>query len=415
MDFPIGTLNRHQKKSIKDETHKRDNNGHPIAHVASTSDQKKDVQLNRAQLNESNDFSENLMIFFTGNIPSKYIWIIHNSESNHMSPDLSLFNSFTITNNRLPVQSASGSPHNVSHIGTVKINHKITLTNVLHIPSFKYNLLSVHHLTKNNHCAVIFFPTFCLLQDLTSKKMIGAGEERNDICYFKTENPIALNATNESDHTLWHQRLGHPSFSCLPTFISAKNKSDFPCDACLKAKHHRLLFARNDNKSNIHFNRIYCDIWGAYHIKSSCGVRYFLTIVDEYSRNTWVYLLQKKSDALSKINLFIQMVKTQFNVSIKIFRSDNAQDFLFGSMQKIFEQNGILHELTCVGTPQQNVVAERKHQYILNIARSLRFHAHLPIKSWGECILTAVFLLNRTPTKNLGMILPYEKTFSNPT
>lgn len=212
---------------------------------------------------------------------------------------------------------------------------------------------------------------------------------------------------------LWHQRLGHPAPTSLPPFFCRTNIVS-PCDACQRGKHTRLPFELILNKSVVPFARIFVDIWGGYHTFSTCGARYFLTIVDDCTRNTWVYLLRYKSDALSKIQFFLNMVKTHFNSKVKFFRSDNALDFLSRPVQKLFHDNGILQELTCTDTPQQNGVAERKHRHILNVARCLRFQAHLPIKFWGECVLAAVYLINRTPSKNLKNISPYERLFHRP-
>lgn len=92
-------------------------------------------------------------------------------------------------------------------------------------------------------------------------------------------------------------------------------------------------------------------------------------LVDDCTRNTWEYLLNSKSNAFSKIEFFLNMIKNQFNTTIKCFCSDNAQDFLSGPVQNLFHKNDILHEPTIVDTPQQNGVAERKHQHIFNVAR----------------------------------------------
>ena len=82
-------------------------------------------------------------------------------------------------------------------------------------------------------------------------------------------------------------------------------------------------------------------------------------------------------------------------------------------MTDFFSSKGIIHQLTCVETPQQNVVVERKHQHLLNVARALRFQSHLLLHFLGECILTAAYLINRTSTLILKNKSPYECLFSS--
>lgn len=90
------------------------------------------------------------------------------------------------------------------------------------------------------------------------------------------------------------------------------------------------------------------------------------------------------------------MVKTQFDKVVKVVRSDNGQEFF--CFRDFYSHMGILHKTSCNDTSQQNGHVERTHQHVLNVTSALQFQAHLPIDFWGECVLAACHLINRTPT-----------------
>jgi len=136
---------------------------------------------------------------------------------------------------------------------------------------------------------------------------------------------------------------------------------------------------------------------------------FFLTIVDDFSRFTWIYLLQSKSQVQNLLQSFYHLIKTQFQLKIKAIRSDHGAEFC---MPEFYSSKGILHQLSCVETPQQNSVVERKQQHLLNVARALRFQSHLLLQFWGDCALTSARIINRIPTSNLSNKSPYQILFS---
>lgn len=69
------------------------------------------------------------------------------------------------------------------------------------------------------------------------------------------------------------------------------------------------------------------------------------------------------------------MVSTKFDKQIKIIRTDNGPEF---TLSEFYNSKGMIHQLSCVGMPQQNGRVERRHQDILNINRALMFQASLP-------------------------------------
>jgi hypothetical protein len=181
------------------------------------------------------------------------------------------------------------------------------------------------------------------------------------------------------------------------------------CTVCPLAKQHRLSFPVSDSISNKFFDLIHCDIWGPYSTDSLNGVKYFLTIVDDFSRFTWVHLMVTKSQTRHLLVFFINLIETQFNTKVKTLRSDNGIEF---HMPEFYQSKGIIHQLSCVETAQQNSVVERKHQHLLNVARALRFQANLPLFFWGECVLSAAHIINRIPTPTLSNKTPFECLFS---
>lgn len=72
----------------------------------------------------------------------------------------------------------------------------------------------------------------------------------------------------------------------------------------------------------------------------------------------------------------------------------------------------ITHQTSCAYSPQQNGVVERKHKHLHETSSALLFQSNLPIKYWGECVLTSTYLINKFPSKVLAGSSPYELLFS---
>ena len=152
---------------------------------------------------------------------------------------------------------------------------------------------------------------------------------------------------------IWHLRLGHLSNAKLALIrnnnvpLSTINK-DVHCEICPLAKQKRLPFPSSTHVSLECFDLIHCDLWGPFSTPTIDGCRYFLTIVDDCSRCTWVYLLKHKSQTQPILEQFCTMIETQFLKKVKTIRTDNGTEFI---MVDFFVKRGILHQLICVETP----------------------------------------------------------------
>lgn len=135
----------------------------------------------------------------------------------------------------------------------------------------------------------------------------------------------------------------------------------------------------------------------------------FLTVVDYYSRFTWAICMKNKNEATELVQYFCAMVKTQFGKPVKIIRIDNGPEF---DMKSFHAKHGIIHQRSCVETPQQNGIVERKHQHILNVARCFKLQSGMPVSFWTYFISHVVHIINRIPILLLHDMSPFEKLYN---
>ncbi|KAL4562118.1 hypothetical protein LXL04_034312 [Taraxacum kok-saghyz] len=349
------------------------------------------------------------------------LWIIDSGASHHMTSNLSLFRDYTPCHSHATVCTANGSHVPIAGSGTITLSSDITLQSVLHVPSFKCGLISVGKLTCQNNCFAKFSPVSCVFQDQTSGKMIGSARFHNDLYYLRNVPPLvnqqspvssisSLSSSISQQIMLWHQRMGHPSFSYLkrlfPNLFSNKEVVDFDCEICQFAKHTRVSYAPVSHVPSTPFFLIHSDIWGPSRITTSYGKKWFVTFIDDHSRTTWVYLLQDKSEVGQIFQSFHKMIRTQFQTDIRILRTDNGKEYFNSILGNFLIENGITHQSSCVNTPQQNGVSERKNRHLLEVARALMFTMHVPKYLWGDAVLTATYLINRLPSRTLQFQTP---------
>lgn len=91
-----------------------------------------------------------------------------------------------------------------------------------------------------------------------------------------------------------------------------------------------------------------------------------------------------------------------------MLRTDNALKFKDKSCSDFYATTCILHQKTCPYKPQQNARVERRHRYILEMARALKFQSGVAVCIGGECVLTSVYIMNRFLSSVLNKKSPYE-------
>lgn len=210
-------------------------------------------------------------------------------------------------------------------------------------------------------------------------------------------------------------RLGHAHVDVIKKHKSLSSlKNVTHCTVCPLAKQSKLPFQLRNTNSKSVFDLLHCDIWEPYKVPTYDGKKYFVTVIDDYTRYTWVFLIHSKSGTIVVLRDFLTKTQNVFSTTVKVIRIDNGSEFCSNEFQQLLSGLGIAHQKFCVYTPQQNGEVERKHKTILEMARSIRFQAVVPLKFWDECINTAVYLVNRIPFRTIHNKSPFEMLHLHP-
>lgn len=128
--------------------------------------------------------------------------------------------------------------------------------------------------------------------------------------------------------------------------------------------------------------------------------KYVMTLIDDFSHYTKIFLLGHKSEAFEKFKEYHEGVKTQFQKKIKIFRSDKGGEYIGKKFREFLVNEGIEIQCAASKTPEQNGVAERKNRYLIEMGRCMLIDSKLNLRYWGEAINTANYLQNHLPTRS---------------
>ena len=144
------------------------------------------------------------------------------------------------------------------------------------------------------------------------------------------------------------------------------------------------------------------DFWGPYRTTTITGAHFFLALVDDFRKSTWIELLHSKKQVAPTLIQFYNMIETQFNTKILVFRINNSIEFISSTCLDFFKEKGVFLQRSMVKTPQQNGVAERRHRHCLDFKLAfLKFFG-------GECVLLATHIINLLPMENLQWKIPFE-------
>nr|GEU99562.1 hypothetical protein [Tanacetum cinerariifolium] len=207
-------------------------------------------------------------------------WIIDSGANQHMTTSIkNMFNVVDISSLKLSIGHPNGTMANITAIGSLRLTENVVLFDILIIPEYTVNLLSVNKMIKDIKYFVRFNKSKCYIQDLKLGKIVGTGSESGGLYMFHCDhNGKAFVGMSNSgilsyvSKELRHCRLGHPTnqvLSILNDKIGFKT-GDYTsaCDICHKTKQTMGPFPLSDYKSSKIGDLIHFDVWGPYKVTS---------------------------------------------------------------------------------------------------------------------------------------------------
>ena len=143
------------------------------------------------------------------------------------------------------------------------------------------------------------------------------------------------------------------------------------CEHCVDGKHNRVSFPSGAKRANKILEIVHSDVFGLVSVPSLDKSVYYVSFIDEFSRNTWIYFLRKKSEVFDGFKEFKALVENQTEKKIKVLRTDNGGEFCKKEFEEFCKKCGIARQKTTPYTPQQNGVAERMNRTLMEKARSM--------------------------------------------
>lgn len=342
-------------------------------------------------------------------------WILDSGATSHMCNDKSLFKIIS-TSSVKSVTVADGYELPVLGEGVVKIQTcdeignciDLNLKKTLFVPTLDSNLISMSKLVANNvnlaisksECKLTMHgETLAIAEIQGDLFVIRMYEEKS--CVAKSRHQI------DCQH-IWHRRFGHRDPTVIADILRKElaiglKVSDCgvhePCIECIKGKMSRIPFPKKSNsKTSQVLDLIHADVGCVPNTPSPSGTKYFLTLIDDYSRFIEIYFMKCKSEVASCIKEYATKVENQFGRKIKRIRSDQGGEFSSNELTRFYKAEGIQVQYTAGYSPQQNGVAERRNRHLIEMARCMLLDAGMEKCYWPEALNTAAYLQNVLPS-----------------
>jgi transposase InsO family protein len=143
------------------------------------------------------------------------------------------------------------------------------------------------------------------------------------------------------------------------------------------------------------------DVFGPVSFPSLVKSMYYVSFIDDFSRNTWIYFLMKKYEVFDRFKEFKALVENQTEKRIKVLRIDNGREFRGNEFEEFCKMCSISRKTNTPYTPQWNGVAERMNTMLMEKERCMLSNFRLGKELWAKEVGISCYLINRSPSSVL--------------
>ncbi|CAI7876088.1 unnamed protein product, partial [Closterium sp. NIES-54] len=286
----------------------------------------------------------------------------------------------------------------------------------LHLPSFSTNLVSTAALqdamvTTTTHGGQRVSICTCTRM---GRHLATFTPRPGSSLYTLATEPTQVAASAQK--LLWHHRLGHPSLprlrgmhsrflvSCLLRSLPPLPPSPaLPCLPCVEGRQRAAPHSSSFPLTTAPLQTLHMDVWGPAGVSGQGRERYFLLVVDDYTRYTTVFPLRSNGEVPDVLIPWIRTVclqlRERFGTDLPVLRlhSDKGGEFSSNLLPDFCRGEGIFHSFMLPNTPQQNGIAERCIGLVMEVAHTSMIHAATPHFLRSFAVWYAAHQLNLWP------------------
>lgn len=363
---------------------------------------------------------------------TKIDWILDSGATIYTCTSREVFSTFSTNTNISIKWGNTNTSIKASGIGNIEVfipstKRSLTIRDIIYVLELGVNLLSLNLIVEKGNTftfkgnkALIYNPHGTLLVegDIRNRLIsISTTIEKNNSKNINNSSKDINETINSSTSIdLWHERLGYISNKALLKLkentlgnaitTNKESKSIENCETYIKAKMTSKISREPSSRSTRYLAKIHVDIGGPISPRTKGGFKYYITFLDDFSKELQVKLLRNREGLYKVLEELIELSENQADTKVKRIHADN--EFKSKKIETYYTNKGIISTYSSPYSHEQNGGAERINRTLFNKVRALLIASNLPKFLWGEALLATVYIYNRTPNSSIDYKTPYE-------